>query len=326
MRTARSLPYRGDLCQGRLCPGGSLSRGLSVQGALCPGGSLSRGAFCSVETLSLEVSEQWDSETRRTLSRGFFLQEWISEPETESTPMWSQSRGSLSNITLCRRGLCLRVSNPGGLGSRGLSVPESLSGAPTLQGSFCQDIPICMNIWLETFGPTLRNEHGITDRDPPVDRKRVWKFYLCRILRLPEVIKCEIITFRTSWCLCFFAPVDSPVLQGSSGTPGDTIVSSRLYLPTFFNIVVSVKYGHMVSTEMPQSSSARATEAWFLKEIILVLLNMRYKHSFRITKLRMVSFSRFKCSITKLDQWDINFFYSVYKANLKFTFRHLNRK
>ena len=56
-------------------------------------------------------------------------------------------------------------------------------------------------------------------------------------------------------------PVDSPVLQGSSGTPGDTITSSRLYFPTFFNIVVSVKKGHMVRTEMPQSSSARVTEA-----------------------------------------------------------------
>ena len=37
-----SIHYRSH-DQGGLCPGGSLSRGVSVQGGLCPGGSLSWG-------------------------------------------------------------------------------------------------------------------------------------------------------------------------------------------------------------------------------------------------------------------------------------------
>ena len=157
MRTARSLPYRGSLSRG------SLSKEVSVQGGLSPGGSLSRGVSVQGCLCSVGLCP------RRSLSRGFFLQGAL-------CPGGVYVQGVSVQGTLCP-GVSVWGSLSRGSLSRGLSVQGSLSGG-LCPGVFLSGRPLGRNIWLETEAPTLRNEHGITDKDPPVDRKHLWKHYL----------------------------------------------------------------------------------------------------------------------------------------------------
>ena len=81
----------GVSVQGGLCPGGSLSgglsRGVSVWRDLCPGGSLSRG-LCPVGSLSIGVTVWGVSVLGRSLSNSGFCQ---GDPPTEN-PLYGNAR------------------------------------------------------------------------------------------------------------------------------------------------------------------------------------------------------------------------------------------
>ena len=125
--TRRSLSGRclsGDLCQGGLCLGVSVQR-VSVWGSLsrgfCPGGSLSRG-----------VSVQGDHCPGSSLSRGVSV--W------GLCPGESMSRVSLSG-GLCPGGLCLGFSVQEGFLSEGLSPGVSVWGSLCLGVSVWGSLP-----------------------------------------------------------------------------------------------------------------------------------------------------------------------------------------
>ena len=175
MRTARSLPYRGSLSRG------SLSKEVSVQGGLSPGGSLSRGS------LSRGASVQWVS-VQGGLCPG------------DSFSRGSMSRGSLSRGSLSR-GLSVQGSLSGGLCPGGLcpgdSVSRGLCLGVSVQGSFCQEDPLGgTSDQRQRPPPSGMNMESQTET--PLWTENTSENITLSQLRLRAVIKCEIITFRTS--------------------------------------------------------------------------------------------------------------------------------
>ena len=133
---------------------GSLSWGVSVQGGLCPGGSLSRGVsvqggLCPGGSLSREGVSVWGF----SVQRGCLSREGLCPGVSVQggfCPGGSLSRGGSLCGALCLRGVSVQGGLcPGGSLSRGVSVQGSLSRGSLSGGSLFRGVSAC---WVSVHG------------------------------------------------------------------------------------------------------------------------------------------------------------------------------